>query len=101
VAFDMYLGDRREKIDENEEYIFTMASASAQEYPELLALWSRFYSSFQLSPGQASALIHELLCLLEEQDSPANKPLSALVLRLSRFFSAACRSNQPIACAGD
>ena len=97
----MYLGDRREKIDDHEEFIFAMASSSAGKYPELTAQWSRFYSSFQLSPGQAGALVHELLCLLEEQDPPANKLLSALVLRLSRFFSAAFRSNQPIACAGD
>ncbi len=97
----MYLGERHEKIDYHEEYIFSLASTSAEHYPELNALWSRFYSSFQLTPSQANALIHELLSLLEEQDPAPNKPLSALVLRLSRFFSAASRSNQQIKCAGD
>ena len=101
MAFDMYLGDRREKVDDHEEYIFTMAAVEPTKYPQLNSIWSRFYSSFVIDCEEANALVHELLQLHEANASGANKSLALLVLRLTQFFSAAARSGGEIKCDGD
>jgi hypothetical protein len=101
MAFDMYFGTRHEKIDTYEEHIFQLVLAAPERFPQLDSIGDRFYSDFSLSPEQANAVIHELLLLLEEQGENPEKSLSLLIFRLVQFFSAACRANQDIRCAGD
>lgn len=101
MAFDMYLGDRREKVDAHEDYIFTMASDAPTSYPQLNSIRSRFYSSFVIEHEQANNLVHELLQLHEENASGATKSFASLVLRLTMFFSTAARLGLQIKCHGD
>jgi hypothetical protein len=101
MAFDMYLGHRHEAIHDQDEYIFALASNTPSAYPQLLALQSRFYSQFDLPPIQANKLLHEVLALIDTQTGTTNKSLSALVLRLAIFFSAAAQGELAVRCSGD
>lgn len=101
MAFDMYAGDRQEKIASQDKFIFYLASRAPERYPELNAIWMSFHSDPRVSAEQAGALVHELLSLYEEQTPAASKPLAALVLRLATFFSAASRSNREVRCSSD
>ncbi|UXH79076.1 hypothetical protein [Roseateles amylovorans] len=104
MAFDMYVGDRREVIHEHETPLFTLAAASAGDFPQLNALWSRFYSDSSLYPEQAQALVHELLALHARHGGPGGqggKGMAQTVLRLAAFFSAAACAGRSIRCSGD
>ena len=101
MAFDMYLGDRREKVEDHEEYIFTMAAAEPSRFPHLNSIWARFYSSFDIDSEQANALVHELLELHETNAAGGSKSFPLLVLRLTQFFSAAVRASAQVKCHGD
>ena len=100
MAFDMYAGDRRERIESHEEFLFSLAS-DAPNYPELSALWENFYNSPRLSPQQANAVVHELIALLAANGGNTNKVLNSVVGRLLPFFSAACRNGHEIRCSSD
>jgi hypothetical protein len=65
MAFDMYLGQRREKIDHHEEFSFELIEDEAM-YPELSRIWEGFYRSPVISPEQANRLVHELIMLFEK-----------------------------------
>ncbi len=98
MAFDMYLGDRHEKIDHHEDFIFTLIG-DGDAYPELARIWTEFYSNFVIAPEQANRLVHELILLVAT--AAENQVLTRLVLRLLPFFSAAYVSGQGIQCHGD
>ena len=101
MAFDMYLGDRREKVEDHEEYIFTMAAAEPVKFPHLNSIWAQFYSSFDVDSEQANALVHELLELHETNATGSGKAFPVVVLRLAEFFSAAVRAKAKVKCHGD
>lgn len=101
MAFDMYAKDRHEAIHNQDEYIFSFASEAPHEFPQLNALWSKFYSDFNLYPEQAAALVHELLALHARYGPQGGKGMALLVLRLAQFFSAAACAKIGVRCAGD
>jgi hypothetical protein len=100
MAFDMYLGEKYEKIDHHEEFIFGLIEDDSM-YPELSRIWIGFYTNLVISPQQSNRLIHELLMLLEKANLSENKTFTKLLLRLLPFFSAAYVNDQDIRCAGD
>jgi hypothetical protein len=100
MAFDMYLGERREKIDYHEEFIFELIEDEMM-YPELSLIWRDFYGKPIISPEQSNRLIHELIMLHEKSNLSQNKIFTQLILRLLQFFSAAYMSDREIRCAGD
>lgn len=100
MAFDMYLGEKYEKIDHHEEFIFGLIEDDLM-YPELSRIWIGFYTNLVISPQQSNRLIHELLMLLETANLSENRTFTKLLLRLLPFFSGAYVNGQDIRCAGD
>jgi hypothetical protein len=100
MAFDMYLGERSEKIDYHEVFIFELIENQAV-YPELSRIWKDFYGNPVISPERSNRLVHELIMLLEKSNLSDNKIFTSLMFRLLQFFSAAYVSNQEIQCTGD
>jgi hypothetical protein len=100
MAFDMYLGERSEKIDHHEAFIFKLIEDQSA-YPELSRIWKQFYGNPVISPEQSNRLVHELIMLLEKSGLSENKIFTNLMFRLLRFFSAAYVSDQEIQCTGD
>ena len=101
MAFDMLFNGNHESIEHHEEFLFTLAGEHEERYPELLAVWEAFYDGPRISARQAGALVHELAALLIQNGGLANKPLAAVVARLSPFLSLACSSNQEVRCTSD
>ena len=97
----MYAGDRRELIDHHEEFIFSVAEQYENSFPELMRLWEQFYDGPRLSPAQAGAIVHELIELVSTINSPRERQLTELVLRLLPFFSYAYKENVEIKCLSD
>jgi hypothetical protein len=97
----MYAGDRHEAIHDQDEYIFSFALETTGAFPQLEAMWSRFYSEFSLTPEQAGALVHELLLLHKRFGAQSGKGMAILVLQLAQFFSAAAQSDSTVRCVGD
>ncbi|WP_172205366.1 hypothetical protein [Niveibacterium sp. COAC-50] len=101
MAFDMYAGDRHEAIYDQDEYIFAYVAEAPGAFPQLEALYSRFYSEFSLTPEHAGLLVHELLALHDRFGANSGKAQAGLVLRLAQFFSAAARNSICVRCSGD
>ncbi len=101
MAFDLYADGRHEAIGEQDAYVFSLASQAPGDFPQLNALWARFYEVFNIDAEQAGALVHELLVLYARYGAHAGKGLAPLVLRLAHFFSTAHRTGTAIRCIGD
>lgn len=101
MAFDMYAGDAKESIEHHEEFIFVLATENSSRYPQLSALWDRFYDDPSLSPQQSNSLVHELIDLLTSNGGGVNKPLANLILRILPFFSRAFQGQTEVRCTSD
>ena len=101
MAFDMYAAGLRESIDEQDATLFALAAEAPGDFPQLNALWARFYGDVKLDSDQAGALVHELLMLHARFGAQAGHRFAALVLRLAQFFSAAHRAGAVVRCSGD
>lgn len=101
MALDMYAADMHEAIGHHEEFIFTLFDENDHRFPVLSLILAELYDDPRLSPSQANALVHELLELLACNGGGSNRALSAIVLRLATFFSAAFRTNQEVHCSSD
>lgn len=99
VSFEMYDGAAREAIGNHEEGLFDLAGENETRFPELRVLWAQFYKSPRVSSEQAGTLVHELIDLLSQNRS--NKALTATVMRLLPFFSAAYTGRREIRCSSD
>ncbi|MEJ6001230.1 hypothetical protein [Paucibacter soli] len=101
MAFDMFANGNHERIDHHEEFLFALAGENEARYPELLAVWERFYDDPHISARQAGVLVHELIELLTQNGGIANKPLAQVAARLLSFFSLAYKSNIEVTCSSD
>lgn len=97
----MYASDTREVIGPQEEFIFLHVAKDPSRYPQLAAIWAKFYDDPCLSPPQSGALVHELIDLLACHGGASNKPLMNVVVRLLVFFSMAFREQVDVRCASD
>ncbi|MCW8936020.1 MAG: hypothetical protein OQK98_14995 [Gammaproteobacteria bacterium] len=101
MAFDMYLDNRREKIDYHEEGIFNLIEDN-EDFPKLNYIWREFYDSPKITPETANELVHELLALNElVAKNKKYGHFESIIKRLVPFFSAAYRGGKTIECAGD
>ncbi|PTT63921.1 hypothetical protein [Stenotrophomonas sp. HMWF003] len=103
MAFDLYLDDagprmRHAWIDTNEEAIL---SPDSRRYPQLARLLSEFYGAPRISPGQAAALMQEVIGRLLDEPDGAEGPLAEVGLRLILLFDQAQRHGLHIQCEGD
>ncbi len=103
MAFDLYLDDagprmRHAWIDTNEEAIL---SPDSRRYPQLARLLSEFYGAPRISPGQAAALVQEVIGRLLDEPDGAEGPLAEVGLRLILLFDQAQRHGLHIQCEGD
>lgn len=103
MAFDLYLDDagprmRHAWIDTNEEAIL---SPDSRRYPQLARLLSEFYGAPRISPGQAAALVQEVIGRLLDEPDGAEGPLAEVGLRLILLFDHAQRHGLHIQCEGD
>lgn len=101
MAFDMYLGKTRAKIDHHEEAIFDFVNEN-DAFPELGRIWEQYYDNPRISPVAANDLVHELIDLRERLvRSSEHHHLADVITRLLPFFSAAYRSGDDIKCVSD
>jgi hypothetical protein len=103
MAFDLYLDDagprmRHAWIDTNEEAIL---SPDSRRYPQLARLLSEFYGAPRISPGQAAALVQEVIGRLLDEPNGTEGPLAEVGLRLILLFDQAQRHGLHIQCEGD
>jgi hypothetical protein len=103
MAFDLYLDDagprmRHAWIDTHEEAIL---SPDGSRYPQLARLVNEFYGAPRISPGQAAALVQEVIGRLLEEPDGAEGPLAEVGLRLILLFDQAQRHGLHIQCEGD
>lgn len=103
MAFDLYLDDagprmRHAWIDTNEEAIL---SPDSSRYPQLARLLIEFYGAPRISPGQAAALVQEVIGRLLDEPHGAEGPLAEVGLRLILLFDQAQRHGLHIQCEGD
>lgn len=103
MAFDLYLDDagprvRQAWIDANEEAIL---SSDGSRYPQLSRLLQAFYGAPRISPGQAAALVQEVIGRLLDEPDGAEGPLAEVGLRLILLFDQAHRHGLHIQCEGD
>jgi hypothetical protein len=101
MALDMYANGKHEAIYTNEEFIFSLAQADEDRYPELLSLWSDFYNSPRIPSTQAGILLHEIIELLSRNGGFENKLLASIVFRLLQFLSMADRGGHEIKTKSD
>lgn len=101
MAFDMYAGERSERIDHHEEFLFSLVAADESEYPQLMSIWERFYDGPCLAPEQAGAIVHELIELLSNNGGEQGSHLAKIVMRLLPFFSFAYKRGLKIKCSSD
>ena len=102
MAFDMYAGDRKDKIDYHEEPLFKEISENYEEFPLLNEIWENFYDGPRFNPSQSNQLTHELLSLSESLSSnPDLSWLHPIVIRLACFFSFACVNQLEVKCVSD
>lgn len=103
MAFDLYLDDagprmRHAWIDAHEEAIL---SPDGSRYPQLSRLRQEFYGAPRVSPGQAAALVQEVIDRLLEEPTGAEGPLAEVGLRLILLSDQAQRHGLHIQCEGD
>jgi len=98
VAFDMYADQIREKIEHNEEYIFTYINED-DNYPILNWVWDEYYNSPSISSDQSNSIVHELISLAATQTS--DKQLAETINRLLPFFSYCYKNELTIKSASD
>lgn len=103
MAFDLYLDDagprmRHAWIGTHEEAIL---SPDNRRYPQLSRLLREFYGAPRISPGQAAALMQEVIDRLLEHPDAAEGPLAEVGLRLILLFDQAQRHGLHIQCEGD
>ncbi|MNK12447.1 hypothetical protein D3C87_305100 [compost metagenome] len=103
MAFDLYLDDagprmRQAWIDANEAAIL---SSDGSRYPQLSRLLQAFYGAPRISPGQAAALVQEVIGRLLDEPDGAEGPLAEVGLRLILLFDQAHRHGLHIQCEGD
>lgn len=95
MAFDMYFDNTHERIEHQEEFIFSLANLEKHQFPELTTLWDVFYNSPIISASQAGVLVHELIALLSQNGGIENRQLAYVVVRLLPFFSRAyCQGHE-------
>ena len=100
MAFDMYCGNKREKIDHHEESIFTYANDS-DVLPELKKLWESFYDGPIIYPENSNRIVHELILLRSMLGPTGNKIHMKLIDRLLLLFSHSYSSGEPVKCVSD
>ncbi len=98
MAFDMYAGQMEERIEHNEEYLFSYID-QRNEFPILNWIWQEFYKSPKINSEQANAIVHELINLSAIHRS--DKQLANTVLRLLPFFSYCYKNELTIKSASD
>lgn len=97
MAFDMYLGKKREQIHAHDESLFS-AIAGNPNFPHLNWLWENFYKSPRINPSDSNLLVHELISF---KGSNSDKSIDFLVDRLISFFSDAYVTGGSIVCSSD
>lgn len=98
MAFDLFADQISEKIEHNEEYIFSYIS-ELEGYPLLNWIWSEFYKSPRTNPDQSNGIVHELITLSALHKS--DKQLANTISRLLPFFSCCYENNLSIKTASD
>lgn len=89
MAFDMYAGDLRLRINVSEEYILQSASQAFEKYPELTKLWEvEFYDGPVIDHHRSNRIVHELTALFANSDDP-DPAFSHSIKRFLPFFSEA------------
>ncbi len=101
MAFDMHIADARACVDHHEEFFFTLVEQDEVRYPQLAAIWARFYDDPIISPSQADVVVHKLIDLLTANGGVSNKPLASVVLRIRPFFSKAYKTRSQVRCVSD
>jgi hypothetical protein len=98
VAFDMYVDQISEKIEHNEEYIFSYINED-DTYPLLNWIWNEYYKSPRINSAQSNGIVHELISLCATHKS--NKKLVNTINRLLPFFSYCYKNELTIKSASD
>jgi hypothetical protein len=94
----MYTDQMEEKLDHNEEYLFSYIN-ELDEFPILNWICKEFYKSPRINSDQANAIVHELISLgaLHKSD----KQLINTIGRLLPFFSFCYENKLTIKTASD
>ena len=100
MAFDMYVGDEHESINDQEEYLLSMIHGAEMEYPQLSKIAKNFYGDVKFATAEANELVHELM-KLNSSNTQDNTAMKLHILRLASFFSIAVQTNQDVICGGD
>ena len=97
MAFDMFAGKLREKIDYDEEEILKLVNGDS-DYPLLNWLWEEFYSGPRIHREQATQIARELQSLAQNLD---DSDMRQTCFRLVEFFLKASSLDEEVRCMSD
>jgi hypothetical protein len=97
MAFDMYAGSRYEKIEHEEEFVFSLITES-EEFIHLNNIWDNFYNGPKIEYQNANKIVHELITL---KSKVLSKNEHRIIDRWLIFFSYSYTQEKDIRCASD
>lgn len=100
MAFDMYLGEKREAIEYYEEGLFSIVSED-ERFPKLNWLWENFYNGPRIEPNVSNEIVHELIQVRTVFLESGDKTSLKCVDRLLPFFSESYKTDTQVRCASD